>query len=1035
MKRKLLRIVFMSVIICVTAYQSLYPEQPVQYILSIDKTGKTTDILQLHKEIKIYQELNSGYLGVTDEKNIATLKALAIPYRVLDKITGSAEIMDRSFLVHLRDICYLDILKQHGTAIQLEGKNVLFLPSGPQHPREMPPNIFRGIKKLGAPVKIGSTPLSPAQISTQGVKAIDPLITAMAAAVSKNNLKNNIQTLQNFITRDATTDECDDAGDFIATALSQSGVQVDEDPFNFEGYSSRNIVGYLPGKTDPSKMVIIGAHYDSYADPNSTKSAPGADDNASGTAAVLEAAQIMSQYSFAHSIKFILFSAEEYGLYGSDHYARQAAGTGEDIIGMINLDMISYTDYLPEDLDVIVNSNSKWLGNLLKTAAQNYSSIEVLTTLDNWADYSDHYSFWDRGFPAVLCIEDYEDSNPYYHTTGDTINTINLDFATEAARVCLAAAAQLAEPGESLVPTITVTSPNGGESWTVGNSYSITWTTTGAVGNVNIKYSTNNGSSWTTIISSTANDGSYTWTVPNAVSSQCKIKISEAADENPSDTSNAVFTIASGLPPTIGLNRTKLYFGGVEAGIHTGAQEVWIHNSGGGTLNWQAGDNAAWLTCSPASGTNNGIITVSIDPSGLAAGTYTGAISITGANASNSPQTVSVTLTIKSGSQDLPPFGDFATPVDSTTVRSSFPVTGWVLDDIGVENVKIYREDGEGASLVYIGDAVFVARARPDVETAYPNYPYNYKSGWGYMLLSYFLPNGGNGVFKLHAIAADASGNNTTLGVKTITIDNNHSVKPFGTIDTPAQGGLVSSSQYINWSWVLTPQPNHIAANGSTINVWVDGVNKGHPTYNIYRSDIASLFPGYANSNGAIGYFSLDTSAYENGLHTIQWSASDSAGNADGIGSRYFLINNTAGDSKQNAVSSANPLLKDMMQIEDIPQSPGPVWLKQGYNDNDFPQVVYSDETDRSTIRVNELERIQIHLDDPMANRSLSGSYGYMVVNNRLESLPVGSTFDSRKGIFYWQPGPGFVGDYHFLFILKQETGQINRKEIIVKIL
>ncbi|MDQ1355292.1 MAG: hypothetical protein QG657_5602, partial [Acidobacteriota bacterium] len=858
MKRKLLRIVFISMIICATAYQSLYPGQPVQYILSIDKTAKTTDILQLHKEIKIYQEMNSGYLGVTDEKNISTLKALAIPYRVLDKITGSTEIMDRAFLVHLRDICYLGILKQHGTAIQLEGKNVLFLPSVPQHPREMLPNIFRGIKKLGAPVKIGLTRVSPAHISAlEGIKAIDPLITAMVGAVSKNNLKNNIQTLQNFTTRDARTKGCKNAGDFLSTELSEYGLQVDEDSFYFEGYTSRNIIGYLPGKTTSSEVVIIGAHYDSYADPNSKVSAPGADDNASGSAAVLEAAKIMSQYSFTHSIKFILFSAEEWGLYGSAHYARDAVQSGEDIIGVINMDMISYADHLPEDLDVIVNTNSKWMGNLLKTAAENYSSIDVLTTLDNWADYSDHYSFWDEGYPAVLCIEDYEDTNPYYHTIHDTIDTLNLDFAVEAARVCLASTAQLAEP------------------------------------------------------------------------------------------------IVESVSPAIGLNRTKLYFGGLGSGIHTGAQEVWIHNSGDGTLNWQAGDNAAWLTCSPTSGTNDGIITVSIDPSGLTAGTYTGTISITGANASNSPQTVSVTLTIKSTSQNLPPFGDFATPVDSSTVRSSFPVTGWVLDDIAVENVKIYRENGDGASLAYIGDAVFVAGARPDVETAYPNYPYNYKSGWGYMLLSYFLPNGGNGVFKLHAIAGDASGNYTTLGVKTITVDNNHSVKPFGTIDTPAQGGLVSSSPYINWGWVLTPQPNHIATNGSTINVWVDGVNKGHPTYNIYRSDIASLFPGYANSNGAIGYFSLDTGAYENGLHTIQWSATDSAGNSDGIGSRYFLINNTARDSKQNSESNANSLKKDMMQIEDIRQSPGPVWLKLGYDESDSPQVVYSDETDRCTIRVN----------------------------------------------------------------------------------
>jgi hypothetical protein len=69
----------------------------------------------------------------------------------------------------------------------------------------------------------------------------------------------------------------------------------------------------------------------------------------------------------------------------------------------------------------------------------------------------------------------------------------------------------------------------------------------------------------------------------------------------------------------------------------------------------------------------------------------------------------------------------------------------------------------------------------------------------------------------------------------------------------------------------------------------VDGVSIGHPTYSNYRADIASLFPGYANSNGAVGYFYLDTTAYKNGVHTIQWAAADSAGNIDGIG-RYRLV-------------------------------------------------------------------------------------------------------------------------------------------------
>ena len=167
---------------------------------------------------------------------------------------------------------------------------------------------------------------------------------------------------------------------------------------------------------------------------------------------------------------------------------------------------------------------------------------------------------------------------------------------------------------------------------------------------------------------------------------------------------------------------------------------------------------------------------------------------------------------------DQPPFGTFETPIDGSTVRSSIPVTGWALDDVGIASLKLYRE--QGGNLLYIGDALFVEGARPDVAQAYPNYPNNTKAGWGYMMLTNFLPNV-DGQYVLHAIATDTSGHQTTLGTKTITVDNASAVKPFGALDTPTQGGTASGSNFINWGWVLTPQPNHIATDGSTICVWV----------------------------------------------------------------------------------------------------------------------------------------------------------------------------------------------------------------------
>ena len=95
-----------------------------------------------------------------------------------------------------------------------------------------------------------------------------------------------------------------------------------------------------------------------------------------------------------------------------------------------------------------------------------------------------------------------------------------------------------------------------------------------------------------------------------------------------------------------------------------------------------------------------------------------------------------------------------------------------------------------------------------------------------------------------------------------------------------------------SFGWALTPPGGFIPTNGSTISVLIDGVSVGHPVYNQYRSDIATLFPGYANSAGAVGYRTIDTRTLSNGMHTISWTVTDSLGRSDGIGSRYFWVQN-----------------------------------------------------------------------------------------------------------------------------------------------
>jgi hypothetical protein len=468
-----------------------------------------------------------------------------------------------------------------------------------------------------------------------------------------------------------------------------------------------------------------------------------------------------------------------------------------------------------------------------------------------------------------------------------------------------------------------------------------------------------------------------------------------------------------GPRPEIDVNRDQLTFAASGSHVYTGSQTLSIDNSGAGTLNWSIVDNAGWLSASPASGTGSAVVTVSVNPSGLSAGKYYGTLTISDANASNSPAYVTVTLEVHGSGSGSPPFGDFATPLDGAAVRGSIPVTGWVLDDIGVESVKIYRYDG--GTPVYIGDAVFVEGARPDVEKAYPNYPFNSTAGWGYMMLTNFLPGQGNGTVVIFAEAVDKEGNRVTLGTKTINCDNANAIKPFGAIDTPAQGGGASGDSFVNWGWVLTPKPNYIPTDGSSIDVYVDGVNIGHPVYNIYRADIAGLFPGYANSSGAVGYFYLDTTAYENGVHTIQWTAADSDGNNDGIGSRYFTIQNSSQRTTGNihgttfTTKKRDARFRIRQPIASIPTDyHTPIRL-------DKRRTIYPDGRGEINIAVKELERLEI--DFPGCEGAI----------RNITPLPIGSTLDMERSIFYWHPGAGFVGEYRLIFVEKTGGGWIKR--------
>jgi hypothetical protein len=343
------------------------------------------------------------------------------------------------------------------------------------------------------------------------------------------------------------------------------------------------------------------------------------------------------------------------------------------------------------------------------------------------------------------------------------------------------------------------------------------------------------------------------------------------------------------LPLT--LSQTSLNIGATANGVATPPQIVRVSGAPGEQPPWAIASSSSLLDVRPL--TDGRSFSVALVNTALAPGDYSASVVVSSSDPGYTPATLTVTVRVAVAGASVPPRGSFDAPADNAVVTGEVAVSGWALDDIGIAGVDVYRSpvEGEGPDLVFVGAATLVDGARPDVAAVSPTSPMNTRAGWGYMLLTNMLPGGGNAAFTIWAVAHDYEGRSTMLGSRRIDVRNSTAWLPFGTIDTPAQGATVSGT-IINFGWALTPLPNAIPSDGSTIGVYVDGLYIGAPTYNNFRPDIATLFPGYKNSAGAVGYFVLDTRTFANGVHTIAWVVRDGAGNTQGIGSRFFTIDN-----------------------------------------------------------------------------------------------------------------------------------------------
>ncbi|MCO6449153.1 MAG: M28 family peptidase [Caldilineales bacterium] len=335
---------------------------------------------------------------------------------------------------------------------------------------------------LDQPISLKTQALLLPQPPTQP----DPTIAALVAQLTSANIQNwdrrlsGVDTVsiggvaRNLTSRYSWSTNGRRSEQYVFERLQAMGYQPSYAPYvtPHGDLGWRNVVAEIPGQTQPDRLVLLVGHLDSIAHDTSSpgSQAPGADDNASGSASLLAMAELLKNERFAYTIRFVWFTGEEWGYWGSKPYVKTLADQGVKVVAAINLDMFGYdgngdrvmelhTGTLPENV---------LLGDHLAKANQLY---QLGLTLERKAAtatrFSDHRSFWDNGYASLLLLENFfdgtnedprpKDLNPAYHSVNDKVGLVDFGYVTRIARMGMAAALYLAQP-LSGQPTLTATS-------------------------------------------------------------------------------------------------------------------------------------------------------------------------------------------------------------------------------------------------------------------------------------------------------------------------------------------------------------------------------------------------------------------------------------------------------------------------------------------------------------------------------------------------------------------------------------------------
>jgi hypothetical protein len=322
------------------------------------------------------------------------------------------------------------------------------------------------IERKEIPVNLTRTHLPPSSSH-----AILDSISSIISLVSDTSIYNYISGLANLGTRHWNNANRDSVSKYVRARYLELGMtDVELDSFQYSSTWQKNVVATLPGTVNPSAEIIVGGHHD---DMPSTGLAPGADDNASGTAAAIEMARVLKlvNYRPAYTIRLMGFAAEEAGLRGSASYAQRARQANRDIRAMQNYDMIGYRKPGQADTtNVVWYQGAEALSNLHAATALTYASLTPYIT-SNQRTGSDSYSFYQQGYNAVFAIEHH--FSPYYHTSNDLLQYLVMSFASKVVKSGLAMLLTLDQMPASVSNVAVRDCGDGSSLWVTWDSVSV----------------------------------------------------------------------------------------------------------------------------------------------------------------------------------------------------------------------------------------------------------------------------------------------------------------------------------------------------------------------------------------------------------------------------------------------------------------------------------------------------------------------------------------------------------------------------------